>query len=56
MQQGIPFPGKGENSWDCGDDAYYGFGGATIESAVADIIADTLKRRGNNWRPSEAIQ
>lgn len=58
MQEGIPFPGKGANSWDCGDDAYYGFGGATIESAVEHIIADTIKARerhgGKNWRPSEA--
>lgn len=57
MQEGIPFPGKGENSWDCGDDAYYGFGGATIESAVEHIIADTIKARerhgGKNWRPSK---
>ena len=54
MQEGIPFPGKGENSWDCRDDAYYGFGGATIEDAVARITAEVIKRRGKNWRPSEA--
>lgn len=46
MQQGIPFPGKGENSWDCGDDAYFGFGGPTIESATERIIADVKRRRG----------
>lgn len=23
---GLPFQGKGENSWDCGDDAIYGYG------------------------------
>jgi len=55
LRTGIPFPGKGENSWDQGDDAYYGFGGATIESAVEHIIADTIKARerhgGKNWRP-----
>ena len=53
MHQGIPFPGKGENSWDCGDDAYYGFGVETIEQAVATIVAETIKRRGKNWRPEE---
>lgn len=53
MQQGIPFPGKGENSWDCGDDAYFGFGGDTIESAVTHIIKETVKRRGKDWRPAE---
>ena len=51
MEQGIPFPGKGENSWDCGDDAYFGFGGATIEGAIDRIVADTTRRRGKNWRP-----
>lgn len=53
MQEGIPFPGKGDNSWDCGDDAYFGFGGDTIEGAVSHIIEEVKKRRGANWRPSE---
>lgn len=56
MQEGIPFPGKGENSWDQGDDAYFGFGGATIEAALDHIVADTIKARerhgGPGWRPS----
>lgn len=56
MKDGIPFPGKGENSWDQGDDAYYGFGGATIEGAIAHIVRDTIKARerhgGKNWRPT----
>lgn len=60
MHEGIPFPGKGENSWDCGEDAYYGFGGATIESAVEHIIADTINARerngGTNWRPEKVFQ
>ena len=54
MQQGIPFPGKGENSWDCGDDAYFGFGGETIEGAIEHIVGEVKRRRGENWRPSEA--
>ena len=57
MQQGIPFPGKGENSWDQGDDAVFGFGGATIDAATTRIIAATITRRerygGDGWRPSE---
>lgn len=55
MEQGIPFPGKGENSWDQDDDAIFGFGGATIETAIEHIVADTLRARarhgGPNWRP-----
>lgn len=54
MAQGIPFPGKGENSWDCGDDAVFGFSGATIEGAIARVVTDVVERRGPNWRPSEA--
>lgn len=56
MQEGIPFPGKGENSWDCGDDAYFGFSGETIEKAVAHIVAETLKRRYDGWRPAERVR
>lgn len=54
MREGIPFPGKGENPWDCGDDAYFGFGGETIEGAIEHIIGEVKRRRGENWRPSEA--
>ena len=54
MQEGIPFPGKGENSWDIDDDAYYGFGGETIEKAVAHIVAEVQKRRYDGWRPVAA--
>ena len=50
--EGIPFPGKGENSWDIDDDAYYGFGGEAIDGAVAHIVAEVVKRRGANWRPA----
>ena len=57
MQEGIPFPGKGENSWDQGDDAYFGFGGTTIDAALDRIVAETIAARerhgGKNWRPSE---
>ena len=50
MREGVPFPGKGENSWDMGDDAYYGFGGETIEKAVSHIVAEVQKRRYDGWR------
>ena len=59
MTEGIPFPGKGENSWDCGDDAYYGFGGSTIDKAVANIVTATIQDRtrhgGPNWRPEGVV-
>lgn len=55
MAEGIPFPGKGENSWDCGDDAYFGFGGDSIESAVARVVAEVKQRRGKHWRPAAAV-
>lgn len=59
MAQGIPVPGKGENSWDCGDDAYFGFGGATVDEAVAHIVKEAKKERarygGPNWRPLAVV-
>lgn len=53
----VPVPGKGENSWDCGEDAVYSTSGAhnTIEKSIGAFVASTLetrKRRGGpNWRP-----
>lgn len=37
----IPFPGKGENSWDCGDDGICSCG--CEGKSLADIIAHTVK-------------
>jgi hypothetical protein len=53
IPDGIPIPGKGENSWDCGPDATYGTTGpaSSIEEAVGDLVARTLetrKRRGGS--------
>jgi hypothetical protein len=44
---GIPFAGKGENSWDCGDDGLWGSNPAaeTVEDAIAAIVASVLKSR-----------
>lgn len=53
----IPFPGKGENSWDCGEDAIYGFStpARTPEEAVGKLVASVLESRrrhgGRNWKP-----
>lgn len=42
---GIPFSGKGENSWDCGDDGLFGCGGDTIEDAIAQAVKSVLRAR-----------
>jgi hypothetical protein len=43
----IPFPGKGENSWDCGADALYGSSGParTVDEAITDIVGSVLSYR-----------
>lgn len=44
---GIPFPGKGENSWDCGEDACYGLTcpAATVEDAIAAMVRTVFRNR-----------
>ncbi|HLO42591.1 MAG TPA: hypothetical protein VK176_16330 [Phycisphaerales bacterium] len=44
---GIPFAGKGENSWDCGDDATHGSSvpSETLEEAVGLVVAGVLTKR-----------
>ena len=45
--KGIPFAGKGENSWDCGDDGLFGWGteGESIERAIAHGVESVLTSR-----------
>ena len=47
MEEPIPFPGKGENSWDCGDDAIYGstFPCRSVEEAVGRVVGTALRNR-----------
>jgi hypothetical protein len=53
----IPHPGKGENSYDCGEDATYGTHGPGqfIEDGVGSMVASVLRSRhrrgGPRWRP-----
>lgn len=52
----IPVPGKGENDWDCGDDAIYSQGGpGHVEQAIAGLVESALRARrkygGKNWTP-----
>ena len=60
-QSSIPFPGKGENSWDCGMDGCHGMSvpaGLELPEAigylVGSILRTRLKRTGKiSWQPSE---
>jgi len=57
MTEPVPVPGKGENSWDCGQDAIHGstFPAASVAEAVGKFVGDVLRTRerygGPNWRP-----
>lgn len=55
----IPIPGKGENSWDCGEDATYSY---SIHSETADEAIDALwdsinvhrsRYGGRDWKPKQ---
>lgn len=45
IPKGIPFAGKGENSWDCGDDGLFGIGGDSIDAAIANAQRSVTNRR-----------
>lgn len=47
MKIGIPHEGKGENSWDCGEDALFGMSrkASTVEEAIAATVQTALKDR-----------
>lgn len=51
IPKGIPFAGKGENSWDCGDDGLFGMSadGSVQEavSAVRTSVMESRKRYGS---------
>ena len=57
MEDPIPFPGKGESSWDCGEDALHSQTSPadTIPKAIASVIKSVLTSRrkygGKNWKP-----
>lgn len=57
--QEVPFPGKGENSWDCGEDASFGFScpASNVADAVGKFVGSVLESRarhgGADWRPKE---
>jgi hypothetical protein len=47
LKKPIPVPGKGENSWDCGEDGIYGgvYCASTSQEAVEAIRASALRQR-----------
>lgn len=57
-ETGVPIPGKGENSWDCGENALLSTGSSatTVEGALADFVRHVTERRerygGLHWRPA----
>lgn len=53
IPKGIPHAGKGENSWDCGDDGLFGIGGVTIEDAIGNAVKYVLAARRRYGMPSE---
>jgi hypothetical protein len=62
VEKGVPHPGKGENAWDCGEDATYDLTtpAQTVEEAVAKLVQSVLRDRrrygGLNWRPAAAAE
>lgn len=44
---GIPYEGKGENSWDCGEDATYGITvqAGTMEEGIGKMVASVMESR-----------
>lgn len=56
VERGIPHAGKGENSWDCGDDGLVSSSieGQDIAAACQSFRAAVLKRRRNYGEPSAA--
>lgn len=43
----VPVPGKGENSWDCGDDGIYSMsvGGESVPTAIGKLVSSALATR-----------
>ena len=57
IPKGVPVPGKGENSWDCGDDATFSLctPAKSVESGIAAVVESCLNTRRRyggsvNWQ------
>jgi hypothetical protein len=57
MKEPIPVPGKGENSWDCDQDAIYSstFAASDVSDAIGKVVTSVMSSRfrhgGRNWKP-----
>lgn len=57
VEGGVPVPGKGENSYDCGQDAIYSqyCAAKTFDEALSSLYASAMRSRerygGKNWKP-----
>jgi len=60
MTEPVPIPGKGENSYDCGEDAIHSasVSARTVEDAIVEVVRSALRTRkrhgGTNWLPEPA--
>lgn len=45
IPRGIPFAGKGESAWDCGDDGLFGISGDSVEDAVSSAVRSVMRSR-----------
>lgn len=53
VEGGIPFSGKGENSWACFDDGLWGWGGSSVEDAIANGVRSVLRSRERHGHDSK---
>lgn len=63
LKKGIPEPGKGENSWDCGEDSISGMTGPAhdVAEAIGHLVTSVYRtrlRRGGSflWKPKETTE
>lgn len=62
VPSGVPHPGKGENSWDCDDDATFVMStrSRTVGEAIGAFVGSVMERRakygGLDWRPAPKPQ
>ena len=60
MDEPIPIPGKGESSWDCGEDAIYSISGVAssadraIISLLDSVNTSRVRYGGSVWLPENA--